>query len=143
MMRNAILFVLYLFMVCPVYAGEPTDLSGVYEVQGNLREATISKLEILKVKGQHHIHVWFYGRPDDVDWGSVTATEYKYQPMRNTPDLVAEMQHGDAKAIVIVRVDSSSNEKIHSLNVQSWLSYAHPDEKHQNEAAHDTLLPKK
>jgi hypothetical protein len=34
-------------------ASEPTDLSGNYEYQGNLRNATISKIEIQKLKGQH------------------------------------------------------------------------------------------
>lgn len=143
-MRNAIVFATCLFSLItqPVTASEPTDLSGKYEYQGKLRDATISKVEIQKLKGQHHVHVWFYGRPDDVDWGEVTATEYNYAPARKTPDLVAVMQHGDAKAIVIIRVYGAVNEKINQLNVQSWLSYAHPDERHQNEAAQDMLTPK-
>jgi hypothetical protein len=62
--------------------------------------------------------------------------------MGQTPDLVATVQHGEAKAIVIIRVNSASNQKIHQLRVQSWVSYSHPDERHQNEAAEDTLATK-
>lgn len=123
-------------------ATEPTDLSGSYEYQGNLRNATISKIEIQKLKGQHHVHVWFYGRPDDVDWGEATATEYKNVPMNRTPDLAVVMRHGDAKAIITVRVNGAVNEKINQLKVQSWVSYTHSDEKHQNEAAQDMLKSK-
>ena len=128
--------------IVPAIAAEPIDLSGTYEYKGSLRNACVSKIEIQRVKGQHLVHVWFYGRPDDVDWGLVAAKEYRYAPAGKTPDLVATMQHGDAKAIVSIRVSSASNEKIHLLNVQSWLSYDHPDERHQNEAAQDTLTAK-
>lgn len=118
-------------------------MTGSYEYQGNIRSATVSKVEIEKVKGQHRVHVWFYGRPNDVDWGETSATEYNNPRMRNTPDLVVNMQHEDAKAIVVIRVDGAVNEKVNKLNVQSWVSWTHPDERHQNETAQDFLAPKK
>lgn len=123
--------------------GPPTDLSGTYVYQGRQRDATISKIEIRKVKGQSLVHVWFYGLPDDVDWGEVVATEYRYTPMSITPDLVATLQHNDAKAIVAIRVENGSGEDIMSISVQSWMSWTHPDEKHVNEAARDSMLRKK
>lgn len=144
MLKSALfaLAILCLGARVPAIAAEPVDLSGIYEYKGNLRNASVSKIEIQRVKGQHLVHVWFYGRPDDVDWGVVAAKEYRYAPAGKTPDLVATMQHADAKAIVCIRVSSASNEKIHLLNVQSWLNYEHPDERHQNEAAQDTLTAK-
>jgi hypothetical protein len=122
---------------------KPMDLTGVYQYEGNLRNATVSKLEIKSIKGQYHIHVWFYGRPEDVDWGEVPATEYQrtgFSP--RTRDLMALLQHGDSKATVIVRVNNGA-EKASSITAQSWVTYAHPDERHPNEVADDMLNAKK
>lgn len=143
MRKELALFSGLFFLLLPAARAAEPDLTGTYEYQGNIRSATISKVEIQKVKGQHRVHVWFYGRPNDVDWGETAATEYHNLPMRNTPDLVVTMQHEDSKAIVVVRVDGAVNEKVNRLNVQSWVSWTHPDERHQNETAQDFLIPKK
>lgn len=70
-----LLFLVSAFGQSAAEAGLPIDLSGTYLYQGRQREATISKLEIRKAKRRTYVHVWFYGLPDDVDWGEAIATD--------------------------------------------------------------------
>jgi hypothetical protein len=99
-MRKLLVFLSALcFSLQSSAATEQGNLDGLYEYAGNLRDATISKIEIRKIKGQQHVHIWFYGRPSDVDWGDAVATEYRNPSMERWPDLVLNLQHEGCREV--------------------------------------------
>jgi hypothetical protein len=131
----------------PALAADKGSLDGTYEYPGNIRNATISKVTIKTVNSQPRVHVWFYGRPEDVDWGEVTASEYYNQSMPRWRDLVAEMQHGTTKAIIVLRVGGAvsrtdGSQTVHNITADAWIRYEHPDDRHPNDFAHDDLKAK-
>lgn len=117
------------------------DFVGTYQYQGDIRKSTISKLEIKQANGQLRAHIWFYGRPDDVDWGEAPLIEYKKQPYSNpapSPELTVQLEHGDAKSIIAIRI-GSYGKRVKSIEVKTWTSWLHQNDKHQNEVAEDSL----
>lgn len=115
------------------------DFVGTYQYQGDIRKSTISKLEIKQTNGQLRAHVWFYGRPDDVDWGEAPLTQYrKDSNPTQAPELTMQLEHGDAKSIIAIHAGLYGT-KVRSIEVKSWTSWLHQDNRHQNEVAEDRL----
>ncbi len=121
--------------------------TGTYEATGDLRTATISRMTVDKVDGQPRLHVWFYGKPDDIDWGEFTAKEYESvlpssggHRARTSSNFrwTAILHHANQDSILIITPAGGSINNA-TLKVQSFTSFAKTDPRHQDTAAEDHL----
>lgn len=112
------------------------SLIGSWEAKtsGDYRTVTVSKVTVDKHEGQPRVHVWYYGQPNDIDWGTGKLREYSLPGYPSEKRWSAQMDHNGDDSILIF--DSRGENE---LAVDAYTSRAASDDRHPSLSTNDIL----
>jgi hypothetical protein len=125
----------------PAFAAE-LSLTGTFKSAADERMVTVKQITITQDKDGYHAHVIFYGRPDDIDLGSVPLEPYRdyYAPKQATVStnlqqyaFLCNVGNNSVKSRLTMKFMGNG------LNVDSYTDWK--SSKPDHIAAHDVLVP--
>ena len=130
------LTLLFISSLTAANAEDVETLLGTYENTNHtdFRTTTVSKISVELYKGEPRVHAWYYGQPNDIDWGTSSLRKYSAPGYPNQLKWVAQLHHENDDSILIINPQSEI-----ALSVDSYTLRANNDARHPSLFTNDML----